>query len=89
MSFSSKRVVDYLVNQFHYYLLIRYIKTLAVLKHQQFKDSESDKTESSVSKRQRLDVHDDEEGQGLDKYEGEDEGKRYVSVPFITPPPLL
>lgn len=56
-----------------------------MLKHQQFKDSESDMTELRVSKCQRVDKHDNEKGYGLDKYEGEDEDKRlgYVFVLFI------
>lgn len=78
INFSSKRAVCYLVDQFHYYLLIEYIITLAMLKRQWFKDSESDEMQSSVSNRQQLDMHDDEEGQGLDKYKSEAEGERYV-----------
>lgn len=58
-----------------------------MLKRQQFEDDESDETASRVEKSQRLDERDDEEGQGLDKYEGEGEGDRYVSLPFITPLP--
>ena len=57
-----------------------------MFKRQQFKDNESDETESSVSKCQRLHVHDNEKGQGLDKYKGECKDEKYVLFPFITPP---
>lgn len=87
MSFSDKRIVCYLVDQFHYCLLIGCIKMPAILKHQQFEDSESVKTESSISKCQQLDMHDVEKKQDLDKYEGESKGKRYILFPFITSPP--
>ena len=51
------------------------------LKYQQFEDSGSDETEPRGSKRQQLDVRDDEEEEGLDKFEeGEDIG--YVPFPF-------
>ena len=50
MSFSSKKAIYYFINQFHYYLLIKYIKMPTMLKRQQFKDSKSDKIESSISK---------------------------------------
>lgn len=56
-----------------------------MLKRQWFEDNESDKTELSISKRQRLDVHNDKERQGLNKYKNESKGKRYVPFPFITP----
>lgn len=49
-----------------------------MLKRQQFKDSESDKMESSVSKRQRLDVYVNEERQGLNKYKSEGKGEKYI-----------
>ncbi len=74
MGFCSQRAVRYLIDQFQYCLLIGCIKTAAVLKRQRFEDSESDETEPRVSKRQRVDVYDNEEGQGLDKYESEGEG---------------
>lgn len=86
MSFSDKKAVYYLVNQFHYCLLVRYIKTLAVLKHQRFEDSESNKMELSISKRQQFDMPDNKEGQGLDNYKSKDESKRYILLPFIAPP---
>lgn len=54
-----------------------------MLKQQQFNNSESDKTESSVSKRQRLDMHDHEEGQSLNKYEDKGKNEIYISVLFI------
>lgn len=61
MSFFDKRAIYYLIDQFHYFLLIKYIKTPAMLKHQQFKDSESNKIGSSILKCQQLDLHDNEE----------------------------
>ena len=61
MSFSGKRAVCSLVDQFRYYLLIGRIKISAVLKRQRFEDCKSDKTESSVLKRQWLDVYDKKE----------------------------
>ena len=61
----------------------------AMLKRQQLEDSESDETESRGSKCQRLDMHDNEEGETLDEFEGEGEGENtgYVSLPFVTNPP--
>ncbi len=88
MSFSSQKAVRYLVDQFQYSLLIGCIKTAAVLKRQQFEDSESEEREPKVSKRQRLGVYNDEERQSLDEYEGEGEGEDvgYVLLPFVAPP---
>ncbi len=88
MSFSSQRAVRYLVDQFQYSLLIGCIKTAAMLKCQRFEDGESEKRKPRASKRQRLGVHDDEEGQSLDKYKGEGEGEDvgYVPLPFVAPP---
>ncbi len=86
MSFSSQKAVHYFVNQFHC-LLIKYIKMAAMLKRQQFEDSKSEETEPRVSKCQHVGIHDDEEEQSLDKYEGEKEDVRYVPLPFIAPPP--
>ncbi len=59
-----------------------------VLKCQQFEDSKSEESEPEVSKRQRMGVYDHEEGQSLDKYEGELEGEDigYVLLSFVTPP---
>ena len=59
------------------------MKTLAVLKYQRFDDSETDKTEPKRSKRQRFDKSDNKEGNNLDKDEGEIEGARYISPPFV------
>ena len=89
MSFSSQRIVRYLVNQFQYCLLIGFIQIAAVLNRQQFKDSESEETEPRVLKRQRVGVHDNEKKQNLDEYEDEDERKDigYVPLPFIAPLP--
>ncbi len=59
-----------------------------MLKCQRFKDSGSDKTELRGSKCQQLDLHDNEEEEGLDKFKDEGEGENigYVSLPFIAPP---
>ena len=86
MSFFSQRDVHYLVDQFYYWLLIRYMKMLAMLQRQRFENNRSDETEPRVWKRQRLDERDNEEKNGLDEDEGEIEGAKYVSSPFI---PLL
>ena len=88
MSFSSQRDLCYLVNQFHYWLLIRCMKTPALLKCQRFEESESDETEPKGSKRQCLDERDDEKGNSLDEDEAEIEGARYVPSPFVPLPPL-
>lgn len=86
MSFSSQRVVRYFVNKFQYYLLIKYIKTVTVLKGQQFEDRESKKMKSRISKRQRVGVYDNEKRQNLDKYEDKSEYKdvNYILFPFVT-----
>ncbi len=86
MSFSSQIAVRYLVDQIQYCLLIGCIKMAALLKRQQFEDSKSEETEPRVSKRQRMSVHDDEEGLSLDEYEGEGEDVGYVPLPFVAPP---
>ena len=88
MSFSSQRDVHYLVNQFYYWLLIRCMKTQALLKRQRFKKTESDETEPKGSKRQHLDERNDKEGNSLDKDEGEIKGARYVLSPFVPLSPL-
>ncbi len=69
-------------------MLIGCIKTPAVLKHQQLKDSRSDETKTRGSKRQRLNLHHNEEDEGLDELEGEDKGEDigYVPFPFVTLP---
>ena len=55
------------------------MKTLALLKCQRFGDKRNDETKPRKSKRQRLDEHDDEEGNGLDNKKGnsldKDEGE--------------
>ena len=83
MSFLNQRDVRYLVNQFYYWLLIRFIKTPAMLKHPQFEDSGSDEIELRGSKCQRLHEHNKEEANGLDENEGEIKSARYISPPFI------
>ncbi len=75
MSFYSQKAIYYFVDQFQYYLLIGYIKTAVVLKHQQFKDNESEEMGLRVSKRQCAGIYDNEKGQNLDKYEGKGEGE--------------
>ena len=50
-----------------------------MLKCHRFKDSGSDVTEPKASKREQMDKHDNEEGQGLDEYQGKDD--RYVPLP--------
>lgn len=75
MGFSGKKTLCYFLNLFYYFLLIEYIKTLMGLKCQQFKDNKSDKTESSISKRQQLDIYKNEKKQDLDKYDGQDKSK--------------
>ncbi len=64
------------------------MKTPAMLKRQRFEDSGSNEMEPRGFKRQRLDAHDNNEGEGLDEFEGEGEGEDigYVPLPFITPP---
>lgn len=57
MNFPSKKTVCNFIDQFYYYLIIRYIKTLAMIKRKQFQDSDSDKTKSNISKRQHFDLH--------------------------------
>ena len=89
MSFSCQRIICYLVDLAISILVANWLyKTLVVLKHQRFENSRSDKMELRGSKRQQLDLHDDEKGEGLDKFE--DEGKRkgigYVPLLFVTPP---
>ena len=86
MSFSNQRDVRYLVDQFYYWLLIRCIKTSAMLKRQRFEDSRSDKMEPKGSKRQRLDKRDNKERNGLDGDEGKIMDVRYIPPLFI---PLL
>ncbi len=51
MSFSSQKAIRYLVKQFQYCLLSKLIKTVAMLKCQQFEDSESEEMEPRLSKR--------------------------------------
>lgn len=60
-----------------------------MLKHQQFRDNESDEMEPRVLKRQHVVMHENKEGQGLDKYKSENKRKDvgYVPLFFIAPPP--
>ncbi len=45
--------------------------------------------ESRDSKRQRLDTRDNEDGEALDEYKGENEGKDIRYIPFSCIAPLL
>lgn len=83
MNFSSKGVVYYLINQFNYYLLIIYIKKPVVLKCQQFEKNENNKTKSNKLKYQQLDMHNNKEGQSLNKYKDKGENKRYIYIYFF------
>ena len=86
MSFSSQRAVDYLIDLAIPILVANWLyKTPAMLKCQQFEDNKSDEMESRSSKRQRLDLRDNEKEEGLDKFEdkGKGEGIRYVPLPFV------
>lgn len=61
-----------------------------VLKHRQFKNSESDKIESRYSKHQQLDVHNNQERKSLDKLEFENKGENITYISFLfdaNPPP--
>ena len=64
------------------------MKTLAVLKCQQFEESGIDETEPKGSKCQHLDNCDNKKRNSLNKNEGEIESARYVSPPFVPLPPL-
>lgn len=95
MSFSSQRNVYNFIDKFHYWLLIKYMKTIIMLKCQQFEDGESGKTKSKRSKCQHLNKYDNKnvngldknkEVIGLDKNKGGIEDARYVSLPFICLP---
>lgn len=84
MNFTGKRAVYDFVNQFYYYLLIIYIKTLAIVKRWQFEDKKSNKIESSISKRYRLDLKGSNKKHGLHKYEDESECEKYVFFLFFS-----
>ena len=89
MNFSSQRAVCYLINLAIPVLVAnKWYKIRAVLKRQQFDDGGSNEMEPRGSKRQRLDLRDNEEEEGLNKFEDEGEGKRigYVPLLFIAPP---
>ena len=88
MSFSSQRAVCYLVDLVIPVLVANWLyKTQVMLKRQQFKDSKSDEIEPRGSKRQRLDLRNNEEEEGLDKFEGVNERKNigYVPLLFVAP----
>lgn len=84
MSFANKHAVYCIDDQFQYCQLNTYIKILVVLKRQQFKDSKSDAIKPKASKCIYMDKHNNEERQGLDKYQdsGSDSGNRYISLLF-------
>ncbi len=89
MSFSSQRAVCYFVDLAIPVLVANWVyKTPAMLKHQWFEDSGSDKWESKGSKRQRLDLCDDGEGESLDEFEGESEREDIGYVPLLFVAPL-
>ena len=96
MSFSNQSDIYYLVNQFHYLLLIRFIKILTVLKRLQFEDRGSNKTELRRSKHQHLDGYDNKKENGLDnekknsldKDENKKKSDRYVLPHFVSLPPF-
>ena len=88
MSFSSQRAIYYLVDLAIPILVANWFyKTPTVFKHQRFEDNGSNKIELRGSKHQRLDLRDDEEEEGLDKFEGKSEGEDigYVLFLFIAP----
>ncbi len=89
MSSSSQRAVCYLVDSAIPVIVANWVyKTPVMLKRQQFDNNESDKTEPRGSKRQKLDLRDDEKGEGLDEFEGKCKGEDigYVPLPFVAPP---
>ena len=84
MSFSSQRAVCYLVDLAILVLVTNWFyKMPTVLKHQQFEDNGSDEMELRDSKCQRLDLHNNEEEESLDKFEAEGEGEGIGYVPFL------
>ena len=88
MSFSGQRAICYLVDSVIPVLVANWLyKMPAMLKRQRFEDSKIDKIESKSSKHQQLDLRNNEEEEGLDKFEdeGEEKGIRYISLLFVTP----
>ena len=86
--FSSQRAIYYLVDSAIPVLVVNWLyKTLVMLKHQQFKNNGNDEIEPRGSKRQQLDLHDNKEEKGLNKFKDEGERKsiRYIPFPFIVP----
>ena len=86
LSLFSQRDVSYLIDQFHYFLLIKYIKMPEILKHQQFQDNGSDEIEPRGWKCHLLNEHDNKEVNSLDEDKCEIKGGSNVFLPFI---PLL
>ena len=89
MSFSSQKAVCYLIDSAIPVLVANWLyKMPAVLKRQQFKDGGSDEMDPRGSKCQRLDLRDNEEEEGLDKFESEGKEKNigYVPLSFIALP---
>ena len=89
MSFSSQRAIYYLVNLVIPVLVANWLyKMPVVLKRQRFEDSRNNKMEPKSSKYQRLDLHDNKEEEGLDKFKGEDEREniKYVFFLFVAHP---
>lgn len=58
------------------------MKTPTIFKHQLFKDSESEETESRGSKHQRLNARNNRLGENLDKPEDKSIGNRYIHFSF-------
>ncbi len=84
MSFSSQRIVCYLIDQFNNWLLILYIKTSIMFKRQLFDNSNNEKRTLRVYKCPQIKKGDNEK-QDLDKYEGE--VNRYIPFLPVPPPP--
>ena len=84
MSFSSQRAVCYFVNLAIPALVTNWLYRMsAMLKRQQFEDSKSNKIKPRDSKRQRLDLRDNEEEKSLNKFKSEDEKKNIKYIPFF------
>ena len=66
-----------MTRQFQYWLLIDFIKC------QRFKDSGSDKMEPKCLKYQQLDLRNNKEIEGLNKFESDDEGEGIGYIPLV------
>lgn len=54
-----------------------------MLKYQQLKDSKNNKTESRISKCKYVDIYDNKEKPGLDRYEGKIKHKNIKYILFL------